>query len=319
MYRVWGLLGAREGDNGQVRALVRQLGWPHEFKRLNYNSWRALPNLALGSGLKSLDAAHSDALQPPWPDLVVAIGKRSVPVARWIREQSGGRCRLVQLGRPRAPFRWFDLIVTTPQYGLPPAPNLMRLGLPLVEADPPGPAVLQRWRHEFAHLPRPWTGVLVGGARWPYQFGPQDVRRLAGELLGSGYGSFLVSTSPRSGREQGELLRRALGKRAHVHLWSAGADNPHRAVLALADSFVVTADSLSLRAEAVLTGKPVQIHQLPRAGWHIAWNAERGPMAALARAGVLTSPRDLGQAVPPDATTIGEVTARIMALMPERD
>ena len=59
-------------------------------------------------------------LEPPWPDLVIGIGRRTVAVARWIRKQSGGRTQLVRLGHPRAPNRLFDLVITTRQYPVPP-------------------------------------------------------------------------------------------------------------------------------------------------------------------------------------------------------
>ena len=34
--RVWALLGDKAGDNAQVLALARALGWPFEAKRLAY-------------------------------------------------------------------------------------------------------------------------------------------------------------------------------------------------------------------------------------------------------------------------------------------
>ena len=51
-------------------------------------------------GVGHLTAASRRWLQPPWPDLVIGIGRRTVPVARWIQEQSGGRTNLVRLGHP---------------------------------------------------------------------------------------------------------------------------------------------------------------------------------------------------------------------------
>ena len=124
---VWGLLGTRAGDNEQVQQLVRALGVPHELKRFVFNPLRHLPNRVLGARRRS---AAGGPLSPPWPDLVVSAGKRSVPVARWIRAQSGGRTKLVHFGRPRAPLAWFDLVITTAQYGLPESSRVLRNCLP---------------------------------------------------------------------------------------------------------------------------------------------------------------------------------------------
>ena len=78
--KVWVLLGERIGDNNQVLRLAEALGWPFEVKRLRY-IWPIYrrPAPYLGSSLKSLDQAESDPLEAPWPDLVIAIGRRSVP------------------------------------------------------------------------------------------------------------------------------------------------------------------------------------------------------------------------------------------------
>ena len=43
--------------------------------------------------------ARSKTLRPPWPDVVISTGWRTVPITRWIAEQSGGRTRTVQMGR----------------------------------------------------------------------------------------------------------------------------------------------------------------------------------------------------------------------------
>ena len=72
-----------------------------------------------------VDLKQSDALTGPWPDLVLLAHQSNENVARWIRRQSGGRTRLVLLGRPWAPAEAFDLVVTTPQYDLPEAANVL--------------------------------------------------------------------------------------------------------------------------------------------------------------------------------------------------
>ncbi len=299
---IWALTGARQGDNAQALALAcavaRETGGEVIEKRLKYNALRSLPNVLLKPGIAVLTAQGRAALRPPWPDLVIGVGRRSVPVARWIKAQSHDRARLVALGRPRAPLAWFDLVLTSAQYGLPDAPNVMTLQLP--PASPPAkPDDLARWRDKFSALPRPWTAVLVGGARWPVLFDAQTARRL-GEaveheraLTG---GSWIVSTSPRTGPRPARALHEVLKKPGYFYYWRENMkpeDNPHRALLALADRFVVTSESASMIAEALRTGKPVSLFPMPQSRLAPHWQARRGLPRALASAGILTPPRDM--------------------------
>jgi uncharacterized protein len=123
---VWILLADRAGGNGQLISLAEALGWPYERKAMAYNGLNRCPNVLLGATLASVRRASADQLQPPWPDLVIGASRRSVPVARWVRRQSGGRTKLVHLLHAMAPLDLFDLIVTTPQYRLPPRSNVLR-------------------------------------------------------------------------------------------------------------------------------------------------------------------------------------------------
>ena len=99
---VWVLEDDKLGHTMQSVALATALGWRYTRKTLRFNSLNRLSNLLLGAGLLSLDKSRSTPLLPPWPGLVIATGRRTAPVARWIRRQSGGRTRLVQLGRKGA-------------------------------------------------------------------------------------------------------------------------------------------------------------------------------------------------------------------------
>jgi hypothetical protein len=102
--------------------------------------------------------------------------------------------------------------------------------------------------------------VLVGGGSGPYLFGPDAARRLArlvsdrAKKLG---GSLLVTTSARTPQIAAQVLFEGLAVPFHAHQWQAGgSSNPFHAYLALADEIVVTADSISMIAEACATGKP---------------------------------------------------------------
>ena len=292
-YLVWVLQGAREGDNAQARALAERLGAAFVLKRLEWSPLRLLPNVLIGAGLAAVDKERSDSLSPPWPDAVIAVGRRTAPVAVWIKQQSEGATRLIHLGRPRFPLDLFDLVVTTPQYALPAGPNIMQVLLPMTNAVSASDGDL--WRTRFSHLPRPWTGVLVGGATFPFRLGRGETLKL-GDALRAAHrragGSLLVSTSPRSGEDAAQILADAVGPMGYVHRWTKGGENPHGVILHEADRFIVTEDSASMLAEACRSRKPVEIFPLPRSFLSPAWQSESPLTALLAHTGLLSPPRN---------------------------
>jgi len=278
--KVWLLLGKRVGDNAQARALARLLDVEAKEIDVRFNWLYRLPNALKGASLASLDKRRSGALEPPWPDLVIGTGRRSVPVARWIRRQSDHPVRLVQIGRPQAEPEQFDLVLTTPQYRLAPHYNVIELPLPLTllnKIDLNRAAT--RWRSSVADLRRPLITVVVGGDTSTCRFGADEAKalaQLAGEYAGTRGGSLLVLTSARTSPQAVVALRAALPSRARLHEWRVTLDNPYRGYLALADEIIVTDDSASMIADAAATGKPLWLYQVPfRAGNPIIWGQDR--------------------------------------------
>lgn len=264
--QVWVLLGRKAGDNNQVLALAEALGWPCEEKRILARSWELVPHLLLGTTLAGIDRSASSPLAPPWPDLVISAGRRNEPVARWIRRQSGNRTRLVHIGRPWAPLACYDLIVTTPQYFLPRQTNVLHNALPLHRITRQRAAsAAQTLAPRLAHLPRPYTTVLIGGDSGPFVFTPEKGRRLAAgvnRLVAQAGGSVLVTDSPRTPPAVAEAFRVALDVPAEAYWWHArdGAqENPYLAYLGLADRFVVTGESMSMLTEASALGRPLYL------------------------------------------------------------
>jgi mitochondrial fission protein ELM1 len=314
-WSTWVLQGAHAGDNAQARALAHLLGVEITLKQLFFTYFRHVPNVFLRASLASLDRAHSAPLDPPYPDLIIAVGRRSVPAALWIKAQSGGKTRVVQIGRPRAPSGWFDLLITTPQYGLPPGPNVLELPLPLTQERPLSDQDRVLWSERFANLPRPWMGVLVGGSRFPSVLGLEGARSL-GKAVSDVPGSALISTSPRTSPQEVDALAAALTGKHYLHRWARDGENPHQAILALADRFLVTSDSISMLAEAMATGRPVERFQLARSPLAVSWRAKSGFAAWLARNGLVSPPRDPDLVkLPGSEQSTEQIIERIESLM----
>ena len=216
-------------------------------------------------GARAVASDKRSAYAPPWPDLVLIAGGRAVIDARRIRYASGGRTRVICLGRPWAPLHWFDLVVTTPQYRLPETENVITLDLPLNLPPRASDEVLAHWQREFQDLPRPMLGVILGGDSGSYRFDAEcaaNLARAVNEAVGERGGSAVVVGSPRTPHEAIELLARRLEVPARVLPWARQTANPYASVLRLADAFVVTGDSASMLAEACHSGQPVGMFEL---------------------------------------------------------
>lgn len=244
--RVWVLQGQNAGDYAQLLDMAEGLGWPYEIK----------PH-----------PTSIDALVPPWPDLILSAGRRTAPLACEIKQRAGEGTRSVLLGRPRMPLSRFDLVLNTPQHALPlNHSNVVALPAPFIVEHPLDERELELWRQRFAHLPRPWIAMLVGGSSLPYWLHPGSARALGREASSAARtrgGSLLVSTSPRTGSIATRALLDALEVPSWCYRFGSGEENPHRALLALADAFIVTCDSVAMLTEACLTGRPVALYPLP--------------------------------------------------------
>ncbi|EME70759.1 nucleoside-diphosphate-sugar epimerase [Paramagnetospirillum caucaseum] len=259
---IWVLADDRAGNVAQCLGVAEALGRPFAVKTLRYGRLAGLPNALRGAGLSGIAPESRAALCAPWPRLVIAAGRRTAPVARWIRRQCGAR--LVQIMDPGFPGRGdFDLIVSPAHDGPRPGGNVLEvLGAPHRVTPGRLAAEAEKWRDSFAHLPRPWVAVIVGGATKNRPFSVemaeglgQSVARLAGGLGGS----LLLTTSRRTGGAQEAALAAGLPEPRWLHLFSQGGDNPYFGFLALADAVIVTGDSVSMCCEACASAAPVFI------------------------------------------------------------
>jgi len=249
--RVWALLGPHRGDNNQVLALAEALGLPFELKSLSYNALRRVPPAFLGATFASVAAGSQSQLEGEPPELTISTGLRSVPVVRELNRRSGGRTRTVHLGYPRIAPRHFDLVVPTPEYPVPDAPNVLRIPFALTQSD----------RALLNAYPRPRRLFLIGGPTLYWQL-PIDqmvaaVRRLLARAEADG-GSVLALGSPRTPVELLAAVRGTLESSSVPFLFEPGDGPPaYPAVIEAADEIFVTADSVAMVADAVMTGKPV--------------------------------------------------------------
>lgn len=251
---VWVLLGAHKGDNSQVLALAEGLGLPFRVIDLRYKWFAHVPAVWRSVSIAQLENESRFEITPPWPSLVLGIGQRSVPVARFIQQASGGCTKIVRLGDPMISPRYFDLVITTTQYAVRDADNVLRLPITISNHDKVRPDGFEEpWLQSFAH---PRRLLVIGGKTSLWRFDPEVITDSAARLLRRAVnegGSVIAVTSPRTSPALLEAARTALGERAVV----SGSFPRYGALLHGADEIHVTGDSVSMLSDAVAAGKPV--------------------------------------------------------------
>ncbi len=306
---IWLVLGDKPGDNAQAEVVADALPWPVRTKRLVMRAPFDQAKPRVSPSLHHIDPARSDPLEPPWPDLVVTVGRRPSMAALWIRAQSGGKTKIVQIGKPSGRVEWYDLVIAGAEVVLPPLPNVLTLTLPLMQVDAASlVAAAEAWRPRLAELPRPLIGCLIGGPTEPYVYDSGLAERLIdwarGHIAETG-GTPYLTTSRRTPADLVAALRAGLPDGARLFAWAPEAsDNPYHGLLALADGLVVTGDSISMMVEALKGGKPVAIlplrasligrlDQIRRSAIRWLFAQESGGLGRLLyRLGIATQTRD---------------------------
>jgi mitochondrial fission protein ELM1 len=264
----WVVLGDKPGDNAQVESIVQALPWQCERRYIQVLDEFIFGKPRVGPTLYHIDRERSDPLEPPWPDLILTSGRRPANVAMWIREQSGGRTRIVFIGKPSSMPQDYDLIIYSAEHQFPPLPNLQPITLPLMRVDEAQvAAAASEWNERLADLPRPLTAFLIGGPTGPFVLDKTATSRLLDTIdriiRGTG-GSAFITTSRRTPPAAVATLQAKLPPRSRLFVWTADAsENPYHALLGLADGFVVTGDSFSMMVEVIRMHKPLAILPLP--------------------------------------------------------
>ena len=265
--KTWIVTDGSVGMEAQGIAVAEAVGLPFTLKRVRPKGlMRLLPApsqlLMPPKAMLAATAAH-DTLEPPWPRLIISIGRRSVSIAIAIKRLSGAYALHIQ--NPRVPARLCEL-VAAPAHDNFEGPNVITTfgavhGVTADKLTEAGEAFAPR----IADLPHPRIAVLLGGESQAFSFPTETAAGLGTKLANLARetgGSLLVTPSRRTRPETLDALAKAIGDAPHF-LWNGTGDNPYFAFLSLADAIVVTEDSVNMVTEAAGTGKPVYVQALP--------------------------------------------------------
>ena len=281
--RAWIVTDGKAGDENQCVGLAETLGLAFEIRQVPPSGpfgWMA-PWGPIDP--REGPRRRGGALSGPYPDILIASGRRAVPYLRAVRRATGGRTFTAFLKDPRtgadsADFIWvpdYDDLRGPNVFTTLTAPHLVTAARLAAARARPDPRLLR--------LDGPRVAVLVGGDSRHLSYRKTDMIRLVEDLhtLASRGYRLMVTISRRTPDPLREAVR-TLAAETGGFLWDGTGDNPYVAMLALAEAIVVTSDSANMVSEAVATGAPVLLFDLPR-----TYIRHRRMFAGLAIAGAL--------------------------------
>jgi len=250
----WILTDGRTGTENNARGLAEALGLTPEVISLALREpWRTFSPW-LRYGLKY--AFDAPQLKAPWPDLLITAGRTPAVGSLYVGQQNPDTLR-IHITNPGINAHHYDLVIAPAHDGIK-GPHVLTTAGALHKVIPQKLEEARRlWEPRFAHLPRPWHAVLVGGDAHGLKLDAPTAASFITSINKLG-GSSLVTASRRTGNE----ARAELAKHA-TYLWDGTGDNPYLGLLACADALFVTSDSVSMVSEASSTGKPTYLLCLP--------------------------------------------------------
>ncbi len=259
---IWVLTDGKAGDEVQCVGVAERIGVRPDVRRVNPGKpWVWLMPRGPIDPREGPERENSP-IRPPFPDILIASGRRAAAYVRAVKQASNGRCFTVFLKDARVGTKAADLIWVPQHDRLRGANVLVTLSSPhrvtpqklaAARTDPP-PAL--------AALPGPRVAVLAGGDSRHHTFRPQDIARFVGLLdqLATSGASLMGSRSRRTPPALDAALAEVFAR--HKGWWWDGTgQNPYLALLAHADAIVATADSVNMIGEAVTTGSPVLVFE----------------------------------------------------------
>jgi mitochondrial fission protein ELM1 len=210
------------------------------------------------------EAAHrpGSPIATPFPDILIASGRRAVPYVRYLKRASKGQTFTLFMQNPRTGANTADAIWVPEHDGLRGDNVIATLTSPHILSSDVLAAARARIHPKIADLARPRVAFVLGGDSANHTFTANDAQALAkiARLVMQQGNSLMVTPSRRTPVIIMAGLRSTIGNQPAFFNDDAGA-NRYVDILANADAIIVTGDSVNMVGEAVATGVPVHVYE----------------------------------------------------------
>jgi len=277
---LWSVSDGRAGNVAQASALIQALSQTRRWIQLAHIAgtgdrdgplnlsprapWTWLPASMWRLSRWSVPAVQRRSLQPPWPSLWIAAGRRSAPFTRDVRRWSAGETFTVQILDPKMDPSLFDLVVVPDHDGLRGENVIRTLGSPSFFSE----EAIEEAGQTFVELsdePKQSAIVILGGHSKIHRFTQTDQDHLMAQLdqLTKGGWRLRITTSRRTPLDVVAQMR-AFADRTGAKFWSGPHDgpNPYLGWLLYSSVAIVTEDSANMLSDAAWHGLPIHMARL---------------------------------------------------------
>ncbi len=261
---IWIFKGDKYGDFLQMENVAKALGFNYVIKDMPLQQGTIIRKNKVKkyTYLSDIDKI----LTPPWPNLVLASGRHGAIAALATKEKEKN-CKLVHIGRPWCDTSKFDLIITTPQYGLTKTKNIIvnPVTLNKTQKEKIDQQCLE-WQNRIG-IPPPYLAVLLGGDSYPFMFTiakAQELATIVNRIAFEHKLTPLITTSRRTPSFVKEIFVKELNGNYIFHEWNANTANPYHAFLGFSKMILVTNDSASMISDACYTQEKVLCFELQK-------------------------------------------------------
>jgi mitochondrial fission protein ELM1 len=266
----------RAGNDSQLIGLALAMKLKYQIINISYNYFSFLPNIVLPNKDFAIDKISKEKLATInfIPRFILSAGRKSAPVALYLKEKFSNIPKIIQIMNPNLDFKKFDLILL-PRHDFKnqDADNhhdnmILTIGALNKINDSELKKAAEIFKVEFENsfpdsLGQKKIALLVGGSSKSAIFDEDSALKLAkiaSRICNQMNAILIVLTSRRTGQKITEIIKSNLSCKNKFFSWELVATkNPYLGILGYSDFFIVTADSVSMCSECCAIGNPVYI------------------------------------------------------------
>lgn len=247
----WILSSGLIGCENQCLGVIERLGIETEIKKIK-------PSMAISLFAPYGTPFLNPQVREPWPDLVIAAGRKTIPYLKYIRKASKKECKTIYLQDPRIDSKEFD-IVWAPEHDSIEGNNVIKT---ITSPNRVTNELLNyhhdEWLDKLLKLKGPFIGFLIGGKSKAYNFNDAECEKIIQALnfvISNGY-TPLITLSRRSPKKLSNRIKNLLINEKNL-FYDGQGDNPYFAILKASEIIITTPDSANMISEAINVPKPV--------------------------------------------------------------
>ena len=247
----WILSSGLIGCENQCLGVIERLGIETEIKKIK-------PSMAISLFAPYGTPFLNPQVREPWPDLVIAAGRKTIPYLKYIRKASKKECKTIYLQDPRIDSKEFD-IVWAPKHDSIEGNNVVKT---ITSPNRVTNELLNyhhdKWLGKLSKLKGPFIGFLIGGKSKAYNFNDDECEKIIQAInfvISNGY-TPLITLSRRSPKKLSHRIKSLLINEKNL-FYDGKGDNPYFAILKASELIITTPDSANMISEAINVPKPI--------------------------------------------------------------